>query len=185
MESKAELNRVGILLIHGIGEQSQFEHLEEVVRNVATALDADQKIESFTVCVNSSKDSAYRARQQIWKGGEIATAFIDVQGPPGTPLTRLEFREVWWADLDEPSSLKTALSFWGWALSLWSQAFESKRIHNVPQPKCRPTSKYGVTPKYGAAATFGASWNDASHSTVFVPCFIGGVASVPPALACR
>jgi hypothetical protein len=138
MESQTELNRVGILLIHGIGEQAQFEHLEEVVRNVATALDADKAIEAFTVCVNSSKDSAYRAKQQTWKGDETATAFIDVEGGAENTRTRLEFREVWWADLDEPSSLTTALSFWGWALSLWSQPFGLRKGGKIQHPSMEP-----------------------------------------------
>jgi len=30
--------RVGVLLVHGIGEQKRFEHLEAEVRNIAAAL---------------------------------------------------------------------------------------------------------------------------------------------------
>jgi len=38
MSQENKLQRVGILVVHGIGEQCQFEHLEEVVRNITSAL---------------------------------------------------------------------------------------------------------------------------------------------------
>lgn len=34
--------RVGVLLVHGIGEQRRFEHLEAEVRQIVSALEATQ-----------------------------------------------------------------------------------------------------------------------------------------------
>ena len=115
-----KLHRIGILVVHGIGEQRQFEHLEEVVRNIASALQADSSLDSVHVNVNVSGDAPYRAEQQTWRGEGIATAIIEVIDEH-QKRTNLEFREVWWSDLDEPSSFQTFLSFWGWGLSLWTK----------------------------------------------------------------
>jgi hypothetical protein len=112
--------RVGVLVVHGVGEQRQFEHLEEVVRNIALALQADVKLKSVQVSVNVSKDAAYRAEHQTWKGEGVATAAIEVIDIDNKQ-TNLEFREVWWSDLDEPNSFKVFLDFWVWGLSLWSK----------------------------------------------------------------
>ncbi len=113
-------DRVGILVVHGIGEQCQFEHLEEVVRNIASALQEDSNLNSVQVDVNVSGDAAYRAEQQTWRGEETATAIIEVIDK-SKRRTDLEFREVWWSDLDEPNSFHKFLSFWVWGLSLWSK----------------------------------------------------------------
>lgn len=113
-------HRVGILVVHGIGEQRQFEHLEEVVRNIASALQADSSLDIVHVNVNVSGDAPYQAEQQTWRGEGIATAIIEVVDK-SQRRTNLEFREVWWSDLDEPNSFQTFLSFWGWGLSLWTK----------------------------------------------------------------
>jgi hypothetical protein len=113
-------HRVGILVVHGIGEQCQFEHLEEVVRNVASALQADSNLVSVQVNVKVSGDAPYRARQQTWRGEGVATAVIEVIDK-SKKQTNLEFKEVWWSDLDEPNNVKTFLSFWLWGLALWTK----------------------------------------------------------------
>ncbi|MBD2072030.1 hypothetical protein H6F93_31675 [Leptolyngbya sp. FACHB-671] len=125
MSREDKPQRVGILVVHGIGEQCQFEHLEEVVRNIASALQADSKqadsnIDSVQVNINISKDAPYRANQQTWRGEGAATAIIEVVDK-NDQQTNLEFREVWWSDLDEPNSFKTFRSFWAWGLSLWTK----------------------------------------------------------------
>lgn len=114
------VERVGIVVVHGIGEQRRFEYLEEVVRNIALALQADLLISSVQVNINTSNDAAYRAEYETWRGESTATAVIEVKNNNGK-LTNLEFREVWWSDLDEPNSFRTFLDFWCWGLSLWSK----------------------------------------------------------------
>jgi hypothetical protein len=126
MSQENKLQRVGILVVHGIGEQCQFEHLEEVVRNVTSALQTDVNITSAQVNINVSKDAPYRAQQQTWRGEGTPTAIIEVIDT-SNKQTNLEFREVWWSDLDEPNSIKTLLSFWTWGLSLWTKPRYERR----------------------------------------------------------
>ena len=126
MPQENKLQRVGVLVVHGIGEQCQFEHLEEVVRNITSALQADDDITSAQVNINVSKDAPYRAHQQTWRGEGVPTAIIEVIDK-SSKQTNLEFREVWWSDLDEPNSIKTLLSFWTWGLSLWTKPKYERR----------------------------------------------------------
>ncbi len=114
-----QTTRVGVLLVHGIGEQCQFEHLEEVVRSTASVLQTDPQLDVH-ININTSADAAYGANQQTWRAENIATAAIEVRDTNNT-LTILEFKELWWADLDEPTNWWSQLRFWGWALSLWTK----------------------------------------------------------------
>ena len=112
--------RVGVLVVHGIGEQHKFENLEGIVRNIATYLQSDSNLK-VRIIVNSSDSSAYYASQETWLADDDhEPVIIEVKNQQGE-VTQLAFREVWWADLDEPISLKTQLTFWGWSLSLWTR----------------------------------------------------------------
>lgn len=149
---KPSVPRVGILLIHGIGEQCQFEHLEEVVRNIASALQVDANVASVQVNINVSQDAAYRSQQQTWRSEGTATVIIEVIDN-SDQQTNLEFREVWWSDLDEPNSFKTFLSFWGWSLSLWSKPTYDRRngkVHPMRRlPGRNPKNKKDLLPGVG------------------------------------
>jgi hypothetical protein len=137
MFQENKVQRVGILVVHGIGEQCQFEHLEEVVRNIASALQVDSNIASVQVNINVSKDAPYRAKQQTWRGEGTATAIIEVVDT-NDKQTNLEFREVWWSDLDEPNSIKAFLSFWAWGLSLWTKPRYDRRVDTECPDKKAP-----------------------------------------------
>ena len=114
-----KLNKVGILLVHGIGETKKFENIEAVVRNIATALQAEKY--SVRVIANASNDGAFRASQQTWMAqGALTLEVRDLDKPKGE-VTQLIFSEVWWADLGKSDTLKSQLSFWKWGLSLWSR----------------------------------------------------------------
>ena len=121
MSVNLETTRVGILLVHGIGEQRKFENLEGIVRNIAAYLQSDSNILKVRIIVNSSDSSAYYASQETWLADDDdEPVIIEVKNQQGE-VTQLAFREVWWADLDETISLKTQLTFWGWSLSLWAK----------------------------------------------------------------
>src|SRR6476469_1181197 len=126
ISSENKIQRVGILVVHGIGEQRQFEHLEEVVRNIASALQVDPDVASVQININVSKDAPFLAKQQTWRGEGTATAVVEVIDK-SNKQKNLEFREVWWSDLDEPNSIKSFLSFWSWGLSLWTKPRYDRR----------------------------------------------------------
>jgi hypothetical protein len=143
MSQRNIADRVGIVLVHGIGEQHRFEHLDEVVKNIALTLQDDSNVDSIQVSVNTSGDTAYQVLQQTWRSEGTATAVIEVKSKSGK-LTYLEFREVWWSDLDETTSLKTFLDFWYWGLSLWSKsAYDDSNIGTASKDMRLPGRSLG------------------------------------------
>ncbi|MEO0459139.1 MAG: hypothetical protein AAF152_21535, partial [Cyanobacteria bacterium P01_A01_bin.114] len=71
-------NRVGILLVHGVGEQRKFEHLESVVRNIATTLKAEPHL-SVNVAIKTREDGHYGAEQPFWAAEAEAPIVMSVK----------------------------------------------------------------------------------------------------------
>lgn len=125
---QSDIKKVGILLVHGIGEQSQFKYLEATARNIITALaeipKPPDKNRSTLVSVNTSSQAAFGAEQETWQAWDKAPVVVEViDSKPdshSSDVTQIHFHQVWWADLDEPDSLWTQIRFWIWGLSLWS-----------------------------------------------------------------
>lgn len=113
------VEKVGVLLVHGIGEQSQFEHLEAEVRNIVTALQKSTgETQTIQVVINSFPSAAFGAKQETWQDGGRAPVMVEVYDHE--KVTEIYFHQVWWADLDEPTTLWTDIRFWLWGLSLWT-----------------------------------------------------------------
>ncbi len=112
------MSRVGILFVHGIGEQKRFEHLEGEARQIVNCLKNDPDTEKVNVIVRTSATSAYHAEQSTWRAEGEAPVCVEIKKKNGEQIT-LELREVWWADLDERSTLGSQVSFWLWGLSQW------------------------------------------------------------------
>lgn len=110
-----KVKRIGLLFVHGIGEQRRFEHL------TATARDFAELIKQQTATSVSLVD-----RTEIWN----ESADRPVPGPcASTPLSihlrgelniDLECHEVWWADLGARKSFLEGLQFWAWGLGQWA-----------------------------------------------------------------
>ena len=117
--TELEIEKVGVLLVHGIGEQCQFEHLEGEVRNIVTALKKSLgKTQTIQVQINSFPAVAFNAQQETWQDGEQSPVVVEVYDEK--KLTQIYFHQVWWADLDEPTNLWSEIRFWLWGLSLWT-----------------------------------------------------------------
>ncbi|MGK7938908.1 MAG: hypothetical protein AB4062_01860 [Crocosphaera sp.] len=114
-----EPTKVGILVVHGIGEQKKFETVEEIARDMATALKANENLR-VRIIVNTQNTGVYAAIQQTWEADDQAPIIIEVEDE-NDQVTELSFSEVWWADLEDPETLENQFSFWFWGLSLWSR----------------------------------------------------------------
>jgi hypothetical protein len=114
------VTRTGVLLVHGVGEQHKFEHLESTVRNLATALKSDSTYKSVHIAINTQESAAYDAAQQTWQADSCAPIVLTLKDQQDQ-LTEIHFHELWWADLDEPDTLKKQLAFWTWGFSLWTK----------------------------------------------------------------
>ena len=73
-----EVERIGIMLVHGMGEQRLFEHLSSEVRDLLAALDADPNV-LHNVDTGSTRDSAVGAEQEIWRADPGAPVRVDIR----------------------------------------------------------------------------------------------------------
>jgi hypothetical protein len=111
---------VGLLFVHGIGEQDRWEHLRQSVVELAELL----RLFSGTSAGISVID-----RTEDWQGapGEPSLngpAPISVrwrQSPEaGGRAIDFECHEVWWADLGIRTGLFDSIRFWVWGLGQWA-----------------------------------------------------------------
>jgi hypothetical protein len=167
--------RVGVLLVHGIGETKKFENIETVASNIAAALLSDPYLK-VRVIINDSDDAEYRASQQTWLANEKEPLVIEVtKHDPNDQskvikVTELIFSEAWWADLGKSDSLSSQLSFWRWGLSLWSrkqylgkkeQKFSEDEFGTLNQVHLPTTVSIDKTPNitlFGRYSFFVVSW---------------------------
>lgn len=112
--------RIGIIFVHGIGEQRRFEHLETHVRPLIDALLRlkEDKGTRSTIEIVGASSSPLHAEQDSWPSNPEAAVRVLVRD--GADETHLFFHEVWWADVNEPYSLMKQVRFWCWGLSLWA-----------------------------------------------------------------
>lgn len=98
---------VGILLVHGMGEQKKLEYLRSSARELASFIAADEEL----IRVNVIDDSAREARISI------DAVFRRDQGEE---RIRLHLHEAWWADLGTNAGLLEHVKFWLWGLGQWA-----------------------------------------------------------------
>lgn len=148
--------KIGILLVHGIGDQGRFEHIEEVARNFIEALLPSCDI---LVDVKTASMGEFKSRKDVWLQGEEGTVVVNSRCKETNREYELHFREVWWAHHGESTNLKTALSFWFWGISLWANVFprdepnqshddenisESERERKIESPSINGRERCGL-----------------------------------------
>src|SRR5262245_55876099 len=106
--------RIGIVLVHGIGEQRRFEHLEGQGRLLVDALKRRPGAE-VTVDILRATGGTYRSEQNTW----ASSPSVRIGLKEGGQYRELYLHEVWWADVNEPYSVAKQLRFWLWGLSVW------------------------------------------------------------------
>ena len=150
--NKSELDQVttvGILLVHGIGEQLPGHHLRSVAEslvqvwqekygssNVLEMREAPRKCDQC----HSDECEGYRPDKcEVCCPDECVTILIKC-GTGDDTSVRIEVREVFWADLDESprgagKTIMHQLRFWRWGLSQWANPRYSKDDTNLPGSK--------------------------------------------------
>ena len=108
--------RIGVVLVHGVGEQRRFDHLSGEVRNLVAALSAQQGA-TVTVETRKTQDSEVGAEHESWRADRSAPVKIHVAA--GATRVCLCVHEVWWADLDDKETLWNRFKFWLWGLGFW------------------------------------------------------------------
>lgn len=121
--------RVGVVLVHGIGEQRRFEHIDGQVREIIRALKGGRgNTCEVTVEVASGNSASFHAEQDSWALGNVAPVRALVRDSGSGRLVEISFHEVWWADSNEPYSLAKQIRFWVWGLVI---AFIPMKHHST------------------------------------------------------
>jgi hypothetical protein len=119
--------RIGILVVHGIGECKRFDHVRGVARDLAEHFKA---IKAGAVSVvDHSRDPDYPLAPAF---GAAAPAPITVNVSSAGTVKSFAFHEVWWADLAERRGILDAIGFWLWGLGQWGAPIYRDL---VPNPK--------------------------------------------------
>lgn len=132
--------RIGVVLVHGIGEQRRFEHLSSEVRNLIAVLKADKSVR-ISVQTASTRDSEVLAERESWRAEEQAPVRIDLRYLNGSQKghrASLHIHEVWWADLDDKETLLNRIKFWFWALGMWGAKRFTRRRRPGAKTEMRP-----------------------------------------------
>ena len=110
--------RIGIVLVHGVGEQRRFDHLCAEVKNFVAALSTVPNLE-VTVETRNTQDSEVGAANESWRADQDAPVKIHVKHELRGEVLELAVHEVWWADLDDKETLWNRFKFWLWGLGFW------------------------------------------------------------------
>jgi len=110
------LERIGVVVVHGIGEQKRFEHVDGQVRAIVAALQS-RRDATVTVEIKTAGASTFQSQHDTWSTGASVRVLIDDRLT--SKRVEMNFHEVWWADVNEPFSFLKQLRFWAWGLAIW------------------------------------------------------------------
>ncbi|MDJ0903975.1 MAG: hypothetical protein QNJ55_34830 [Xenococcus sp. MO_188.B8] len=116
-----EIN-IGILVVHGIGDQKQFDCLKGVAQSIVDSLQSEinKGYVEVSVDINRAETGTFQSLHPAWQEGEKAPINVRIKPSGYEKNYNLHLREVWWADLDRPQHLGKFIKFWFWGLSLWA-----------------------------------------------------------------
>jgi len=123
------VERVGAIVVHGIGEQKRFEFLEGETRKIVDAIigqyGADERRREVTPTLTTGTGDAFLGAHSSWASGAEAPLHTIVELDDGR-IVDIAFHEVWWADINETLTLGKQIRFWWWGLSLPGTATNHK-----------------------------------------------------------
>jgi hypothetical protein len=137
---------VGIILVHGIGEQRRFEHLDGQTRLLLDALRIHPGVEEVSVDIGNPSASTFLAEQDSWNPGPEPAVNILVRWRPDTGAireTRFAVHEVWWADVNESYSIAKQVRFWLWGLAIWAHPGKPGSSRPIARRHWLPAARRG------------------------------------------
>jgi hypothetical protein len=121
MSESEEIN-IGILVVHGIGDQKQFDCLRITAQSIVNYLKSEinSGYVEVSLDINRATTGTFQSPHPAWQDGEKASINIRIRPTGSSKIYNLHLREVWWADLDQPQGIGKFIQFWFWGLSLWA-----------------------------------------------------------------
>lgn len=110
---------VGLLIVHGIGEQKRFETARQLARSIMAGLQArgDGAHYSLIDRASASDDQPIDCPRIDPASSPFMIAW---RAKGSSDPVYLHLHEVWWADLGAPATLGEQIRFWLWGLGQWS-----------------------------------------------------------------
>ena len=126
----AKIENVGLLLVHGIGEQKKLEHLRCTAGEFASALSGRPDVVRMAL-IDQTDDK------------DFPEIIVDAKLSDGKRHVRFHLHEVWWADLGFRGGFLEQARFWSWGLGQWAEEtfFRTKYRSN--------TRELMVLPRFG------------------------------------
>ncbi len=138
--------RIGLVLVHGVGEQRRFDHLCAEVRHLVAALSTVPNLK-VTVETRSTQNAEVGAANETWRADGSAPVKIHIEHELRGERWVLDVHEVWWADLDDKETLWNRVKFWLWGLGFWGvKKFADAKLQGGQldmQPPVFPRPKWG------------------------------------------
>jgi hypothetical protein len=118
----ANTEEIGLLLVHGIGEQKRLEHLRETANEIASYVESTADLVRLSVSDLSATAGTIVIDAEFLDSGK-------------TRHVRLNCREVWWADLGASGGLGAQVAFWFWGLGQWAAEihFKGRKLSNTSE----------------------------------------------------
>src|SRR5579872_3495400 len=108
--------KVGLLFVHGIGEQKRWEFLTGTATQFAELMrQTDDKAAVSVAVTDRTKDWKYPPGEPDKSSGAPVSLSVSFAGDD----IDFECHEVWWADLGSRSGLGDVITFWIWGLGQW------------------------------------------------------------------
>ena len=111
--------RIGVLLVHGIGTNTPNQFLVDQTRKIVAAM--GEEVAAITVVSEPPIGNKVPDKYVVDYAANVVKVEAKTKGPNPSRL-QLEFNEVYWADLGEKPTLVNQVKFWFWALSMWALA---------------------------------------------------------------
>lgn len=126
-ETECNETNIGILVVHGIGDQKQFDCLKGIANEIVNCFQSEieKGYVEVSVDINQADIGTFKETYPSWENGKKSPINVRIR-PNGYKKTyNLHLREVWWADIDRPQNFGKFIKFWLWGLSLWATSLEA------------------------------------------------------------
>ncbi|MBV9884715.1 MAG: hypothetical protein JO276_17025 [Sphingomonadaceae bacterium] len=147
MTDRGKRKRIGLLFVHGVGEQKRWEHLKSSTQELAELLLQTRPSSRLTV-TDRTDDWPHPPGEPDPSGLAPITLAFDA----GNTHVDFDCHEVWWADLGARSGLGDVVSFWFWGLGQWcAPIYRELDASRLPKHKVegieKPVSCHATLPE--------------------------------------
>ena len=107
------MERIGVIVVHGIGEQKRFEFLETIATNIYKAAKQQNRSDAH-ISVRHGDQVPHSSPEPSWRNAPVRIRWTKSDDSE----IELSFREVHWADLDMRASFTRFIKLFSWAVGM-------------------------------------------------------------------